>query len=44
LTLEELDRELAEKNLFGFWSGNIVGLEENIEPKRKGNGKRNARF
>lgn len=33
MTLEELDRELAKKNLIGFWSGSIVGFEENIEPK-----------
>jgi gentisate 1,2-dioxygenase len=33
MKLEDLDRELAAKNLGGFWSGNITGFEENIDPK-----------
>lgn len=31
MKLEDLDRELAAKNLAGFWSGNITGFEENLE-------------
>lgn len=31
--LEDLDRELEERHLAGFWSANITGFEENIEPK-----------
>ncbi len=33
MRLEDLDRELREKNLAGFWSGNITGFEERMQPK-----------
>lgn len=33
MKVEDMDRELKAKNLAGFWSGNITGFEENIEPK-----------
>ncbi|MBI4522995.1 MAG: cupin domain-containing protein [Deltaproteobacteria bacterium] len=32
MKLEELDRLLAEKNLAGFWTGNVTGFDQNIEP------------
>ena len=32
MKLEDLDRELEEKHLGGFWSANITGFEEDIEP------------
>lgn len=35
MKVEDLDRELAAKNLAGFWSGNITGFDENIEPKSR---------
>lgn len=33
MKLEDLNRELAAKNLGGFWSGNITGFDQNVEPK-----------
>jgi len=33
MKLEDLDRELQEKQLAGFWSGNITGFDQEIEPK-----------
>src|SRR5581483_9727354 len=33
MTLDELNRELAALHLVGFWSGNVTGFEQDIEPK-----------
>lgn len=33
MKLEELDRELREKQMGGFWSANIPGFEQEMEPK-----------
>jgi gentisate 1,2-dioxygenase len=33
MKLEDLDRELEEKQLLGFWSGNITGFDQDMEPR-----------
>lgn len=33
MKLEDLDRELRDKHMGGFWSANITGFEENMEPR-----------
>ncbi|HEY1265915.1 MAG TPA: cupin domain-containing protein [Candidatus Binatia bacterium] len=33
MTLDDLNRELAALHLVGFWSGNVTGFEQDIEPK-----------
>jgi 1-hydroxy-2-naphthoate dioxygenase len=33
MKLEDLDRELKEKHLAGFWSSNLTGFSQNMEPK-----------
>lgn len=35
MKLEDLDRELRKKHLGGFWSANIPGFEQEMEPKGK---------
>jgi gentisate 1,2-dioxygenase len=32
MDLDQLNRELAANHLAGFWTGNVTGFEQNIEP------------
>lgn len=32
MDLDQLNRELAKNHLTGFWTGNVTGFEQNIEP------------
>jgi gentisate 1,2-dioxygenase len=33
MDLDQLNRELAANHLAGFWTGNVTGFEQNIEPR-----------
>jgi hypothetical protein len=35
MKLEDLDRELKEKHLAGFWNSNLTGFSQDMESPRR---------